>query len=222
RQGLGHAAAGEEQVPLRRCHRGCRRTRRCRDRRHRALPPEAARHRACPRRARRHRGGSDRATRGDAPDPDERSTSARDFDRGEAETDGTDRRKAYGEAFGERRAPACGLQRQTRPTKSSTPVKRFALALALLVASSTAYADEASVKRSGELKEQGYAVFDQGKYADAYALYVQAYSVEPTPSLLYNQGRALEAMGEYPDAIAKLEDFRQKASPEMLAKVPAL
>jgi hypothetical protein len=92
----------------------------------------------------------------------------------------------------------------------------------LLFASTSAWADEASSKRASELKIQGDAVFDQGKYADAYALYVQAYSVDPSPSLLYNQGRALEAMGEYPDAIGKLEDFQAKASPETIAKVPAL
>lgn len=100
-----------------------------------------------------------------------------------------------------------------------TPFLAFALALSF---SSAAWADEASSKRASELKDQGDAVFDQGKYADAYALYVQAYATDAVPSLLYNQGRTLEAMGEYPDAIAKLEEFAAKASPEMLAKVPAL
>ena len=63
---------------------------------------------------------------------------------------------------------------------------------------------------------------DQDKYAEALALYARAYSITNDPALLYNQGRALEAMGEYPDALEKLEQFERDATPALRAKVPGL
>lgn len=72
------------------------------------------------------------------------------------------------------------------------------------------------------LKKDGDALMDQDKYADALAVYARAHDLSGDPALLYNMGRALEAMGDYPDALDRLEQFEREASPALRAKVPAL
>lgn len=75
---------------------------------------------------------------------------------------------------------------------------------------------------AGKLKKEADGLMGQDRYADALALYQKAYEISADPALLYNQGRALEAMGEYPDAVDKLERFDKDADPKLHAKVPAL
>ena len=75
---------------------------------------------------------------------------------------------------------------------------------------------------AAKLKKEADGLMGQDRYADALALYQKAYEISADPALLYNQGRALEAMGEYPDAIDKLEKFDKDASKELHNKVPAL
>jgi tetratricopeptide (TPR) repeat protein len=72
------------------------------------------------------------------------------------------------------------------------------------------------------LKKDADALMDQDRYVDALALYARAYDLSGDPALLYNQGRALEAMGEYGDALDKLERFEKEAGPALRAKVPGL
>jgi hypothetical protein len=76
--------------------------------------------------------------------------------------------------------------------------------------------------RAAAIKAEGDTFMDQKKYADAYARYRKAYEISGDPALLYNQGRMLEAMGEYPDALDKIQQFKDKAPKDMLSKVPAL
>lgn len=72
------------------------------------------------------------------------------------------------------------------------------------------------------LKAEGDDLFDRGRYADAFDLYKRAYAKTSDPALLYNQARALESMGEYPEALEKLEAFSREAPPDVRAKVPKL
>ena len=72
------------------------------------------------------------------------------------------------------------------------------------------------------LKAQADNLFDRGRYADAYDLYKRVYARTSDPALLYNQARALESMGEYPEALEKLEAFSREAPPDVRAKVPKL
>lgn len=76
--------------------------------------------------------------------------------------------------------------------------------------------------RAAELKAQADALFDAGRFAEAYEGYGRAYGERADPTLLYNQARALEAMGEYPEALEKLEAFAREAPPDVRSKVPAL
>ena len=75
---------------------------------------------------------------------------------------------------------------------------------------------------AARLKKEGDALMDQDKYADALAVYARSFEMSGDPALLYNQARALEAMGEYPEALDKLEQFERDASPALRAKVPGL
>ena len=89
------------------------------------------------------------------------------------------------------------------------------LVLALAAARSVAAQDVS-------LKAKADAEMDALQYTDALAHYEQAYELTHDPALLYNQGRALQALGRYPDALGRLERFRTDASPELRAKVPKL
>lgn len=63
---------------------------------------------------------------------------------------------------------------------------------------------------------------DTARPAEALAAYDEAYQLDPQPSLLYNRGRALQALERYPEALALFERFQKEAPPPILAKVPGL
>ncbi|HEY4157500.1 MAG TPA: PEGA domain-containing protein, partial [Polyangiaceae bacterium] len=75
---------------------------------------------------------------------------------------------------------------------------------------------------AGELKRQGDAAFDSWHYREALAAYSQAYELSHDPALLYNQGRALQALGAYAGALQKLQVFQGQAPAELRARVPRL
>ncbi len=72
------------------------------------------------------------------------------------------------------------------------------------------------------LKKEGDALLDQGRPIDALALYQKAYELSSDPALLYNAGRALESIGDYAEALDKLEQFERDAPPALRARVPGL
>ncbi len=75
---------------------------------------------------------------------------------------------------------------------------------------------------AGRLKSAADVLMDQDRYADALVLYERAYELSSDPALLYNEGRALEALGDYPKALEKLEAFERDAPPNVRALVPGL
>ena len=75
---------------------------------------------------------------------------------------------------------------------------------------------------AGRLKSAADVLMDQDRYADALVLYERAYELSSDPALLYNEGRAHEALGDYPKALEKLELFDQQAPPTVRALVPGL
>ena len=60
------------------------------------------------------------------------------------------------------------------------------------------------------------------KPGEAFEDYKRAYEITRDPALLYNMGRALEALEDYPSALARYEEFSRLASPELRARVPKL
>ena len=77
---------------------------------------------------------------------------------------------------------------------------------------------EAAAK-AAQLKEKGNKAMDGLRYQQALALYAEAYGLTQDPAILYNKGRALEALGDFPEALAAQEEFDAKASPELKQKV---
>ena len=89
-------------------------------------------------------------------------------------------------------------------------------------AQSTAKVSKSDKAEAARLKKEADVLMDQDRHADALALYARAYELTADPALLYNQGRALESLGDYPEALEKLERFDREASPALRARVPGL
>jgi hypothetical protein len=79
-----------------------------------------------------------------------------------------------------------------------------------------------SKSRAAALKTAGNDAMDALRYTDALEAYNQAYALSPDPALLYNKGRALQALNQFPDALTAFTAFDEQASPELKAKVPQL
>lgn len=80
----------------------------------------------------------------------------------------------------------------------------------------------ADVDRADALKKRGDDAMDSLRYADALAAYAQAYAITKNPSLLYNQARAHQALGDFASALDFLERFQAEAPADLKARVPSL
>jgi hypothetical protein len=76
--------------------------------------------------------------------------------------------------------------------------------------------------RAAARKKAGDAAMEALQYADALAAYSDAHAITRDPALLYNMGRALQALNRFPEALDKLDAFDLAASPELKARVPRL
>lgn len=95
----------------------------------------------------------------------------------------------------------------------------------LLVAFWTVFAPTAHAQSKGDadkLKVAADAAMDNLHYAEALDGYTKAYAISHDPRFLYNMGRALGALGQYPEAVNQLERFRLEAPTELKARVPQL
>lgn len=79
-----------------------------------------------------------------------------------------------------------------------------------------------AAKTAAQLKTEGDQAFDAFLYEDALRAYEAAWELSRDPALLYNRGRALQALGRHPEALTMLEQFAEQAPPELKAKVPGL
>ena len=98
-------------------------------------------------------------------------------------------------------------------------MRRLAYALALLTfaLAAPALGDDAAA-----IKKRGDDAMDNGRPADALTAYNEAYALTKDPALLYNKGRALQALTEYPAALHELDEFDKVAPPDLKARVPGL
>ena len=76
--------------------------------------------------------------------------------------------------------------------------------------------------RAAALKKKGDEAMDSLRYADALTAYGDAYAISKDAALLYNKGRAYQALGDYPGALGELERFTSEAPAELKARVPKL
>lgn len=76
--------------------------------------------------------------------------------------------------------------------------------------------------RAAERKKAGDQAMELLRYEDALAAYGEAYAITKNPALLYNMGRALEALNRFPEALEKLTAFDAAAPPDLKARVPRL
>ncbi|HEY1956978.1 MAG TPA: PEGA domain-containing protein [Polyangiaceae bacterium] len=73
-----------------------------------------------------------------------------------------------------------------------------------------------------QLKVHADQAMDNLRYGDALDGYEKAYALSRDPRFLYNMGRALGAMGRYPEAVVQLERFRVDAPAALRDRVPQL
>jgi PEGA domain len=102
---------------------------------------------------------------------------------------------------------------------------RLIVSLFVVVAMALAFAPPANAQdaaRAAEQRKRADELMDSYKYTEALDLYAQSYATTKDPALLYNMGRGHEALGQYPEALEKLERFERDATPELRAKVPGL
>ncbi|HEX7600652.1 MAG TPA: PEGA domain-containing protein, partial [Polyangiaceae bacterium] len=96
-------------------------------------------------------------------------------------------------------------------------------AAALLVGPRAAHAQtEAELARAVELKTQGDALVHALHYREALVAYDAAFQISHDPAILYNRGRALDALGETPQALDALEEFIRVAPASLKGRVPKL
>jgi hypothetical protein len=69
-----------------------------------------------------------------------------------------------------------------------------------------------------EFKSVGDQAMQEKHYEQALAAYDRANELEAHPSLLFNRGRALQALNRYPEALDAMVAFSEQASPELAAK----
>ena len=99
------------------------------------------------------------------------------------------------------------------------------LSVALLATPSAALAPQpptGAPVNADESKRLGDDAMVALRYEEALAHYRRAYEANKSPALLYNMGRAYEGLAEFPKALDALEEFSEKAPPELKARVPKL
>lgn len=89
-------------------------------------------------------------------------------------------------------------------------------------AAPTPDAPAAAPTQAERFKAEGDVAMQRLAYEQALQLYAKAYALEPSATLSYNKGRALQALTRYPEALDELEAFAREASPELKARVPKL
>lgn len=92
----------------------------------------------------------------------------------------------------------------------------------MLFMTASAWAEPAAEPTAVDLKAQGDEAMQRIDYERALDLYNRAYSLEPSPALLYNRGRAYEALARYPEALEQLQAFERDAPPELKSRVKKL
>jgi hypothetical protein len=81
---------------------------------------------------------------------------------------------------------------------------------------------KADVARAAELKKAGDTFAHASQFREALKAYDESYALVADPAILYNRGRAHEALGEFPEALDELERFVATAPSDLKSRVPNL
>ena len=108
-------------------------------------------------------------------------------------------------------------------TTCRTALTSFLLA-ACVAWTQPSWADPAASEeqQAKAFKAEGDTAMESLRYADAYAAYHRAFALKPDPALVYNEGRALQGLGRFPEALDRILQFDRTAPSELKARVPAL
>ena len=100
----------------------------------------------------------------------------------------------------------------------------LAMTLSLLASPGIAWAQAppASSEGAADAKRRGDEALVNGRPAEALVLYKEAYAARPDTALVYNMGRAHQALGDFPAALDHFEKFEATAPPDVRARVPGL
>jgi hypothetical protein len=123
-----------------------------------------------------------------------------------------------------RRAVFLAASAQLAAALGTTPAPAWASDTAAPTPEATreAIRDATRERKAADLKARADAAMDGGAYAEAITSYRASYDLSRNPALLYNIGSAYERLGDYPRALAYLEQFSVVASTALTARVPAL
>jgi len=97
-------------------------------------------------------------------------------------------------------------------------LRLLVIALALCLATPAPAEGPDPKAQARDLKAQADDAMQRIEYERAIELYDKAYALDPSPALLYNRGRAYEALARYPDALDQLEQFERSAPSELKAR----
>lgn len=86
----------------------------------------------------------------------------------------------------------------------------------------TSLAEKEAQREAQRLKAEANELLDGGRPEEALARYRQARQASPLPELDYNEGRALQALARYAEALEALVRFRDTAPPKVVQQVPML
>lgn len=109
-----------------------------------------------------------------------------------------------------------------RRSRSSWALLRCALITTVALVAESSHAQTPTDPVAVRLKQQGDSAIESGKFEEALLAYSKALTVEPSPALHYNRGRALQALGRNAEALDEFEQFENTGSSELKAAVPGL
>src|SRR4051812_13704733 len=95
------------------------------------------------------------------------------------------------------------MRRTTRRFRHVSETLAFVLAIAgaAPVLTMTRPSTAETKKTAAQLKTDGDKAFDTFSYEEAIKAYDAAYELSHDPALHFNRGRALQALGRYPEAL---------------------
>ncbi len=106
------------------------------------------------------------------------------------------------------------------------PVRRlflfwFSVAFTTAVSANVLAAEPTTAERALRLSEEAVELYKAHDYRRAIEKYAGAYTLDPDPNLIFNQGRCYEALGDRPAAAEKYKEFLARPNGDINARKKA-